>query len=80
MKGELKLAAVMAAKGDMLKFGYEDGGRLRITYRKQCKTLPVIAGTNMEEFERLKKAVHDKMVYWKEKTLRGRAAASSLGP
>ena len=61
VKGQPKLAAVISAKDDRLKIGYEQEGRLRITYRKQGHALPVVAGTNGESLERLKAAIAAEM-------------------
>lgn len=61
VKGQPKLAAVIADKGDRMKLGYEQEGRLRIAYRKQGYALPVIAGTNGESLERLKSAIAARM-------------------
>ena len=61
VKGQPKLAAVISIKGERMKLGYEQEGRLRIVFRKGHAALPVIAGTNGEAFERLKQAIRDRM-------------------
>lgn len=69
VKGQPRLAAVISAKGDRLKLGYEQEGRLRIAYRKARKALPVVAGTNGEALERLKTAIYTNMAELRAKGL-----------